>query len=496
MALLAATEEVRIARPSSLTAELNKTPVQREREHLLRTAAASELPVLSGPKGQVEQVRQQLLAEVPATKLKSDPSLRDDALLLAEAALGGADVFVTRDGNVVSLLGPAAFKDHDLVVMDPTELPTYLDQLAGAAQHLPVQLAETHYTIASGTSAAWDPNGLSALLDNAGSERKADFRQLLRSIAEQSAATISRRLMQTPDGQTLAAWATHTEDGSLIVPLLRVAEGPLRRTIARQVSLLLRRTAVTAGVATIRITDAHSGRGVTEVVRQDGFEPTPADSDAPLASSSIGYAINACAPWAEVRGFVDTLQASDIEHQAPDALAAAHLEQIWWPAKITDADLPTWIVPIRSVFADELLGHVATLLPRDEELGLSREHVYYRSGRHQLEAPGRIVWYASERDKSAVACSRLTESLVGSPEALHRAFRQFGVWGLAQVRDSADAKGKVTALRFADTEIFTNPVPLGRLRELSERGATFTFQSPTSISGDQFARLYKEATRS
>lgn len=53
----------------------------------------------------------------------------------------------------------------------------------------------------------------------------------------------------------------------------------------------------------------------------------------------------------------------------------------------------------------------------------------------------------------------------------------------------------MNALRFADTEIFPNMVPLERLRELSDRGATFTFQSPTSISGDQFAGLYKEATR-
>lgn len=495
VALLAATEQVRLARPSSITTELNNTPEKRNREHLLRTAAVSDLPVLNGATAEVERVRGELIAAVPAAELDRDESLFDDALLIAEAALGGADIFVTRDENAVSILGPIAFKNSELVVMDPTELPAYVVQLAGAAQHLPVQLAETHYTIGRGTSAAWDPNGLRELLDKAGGERKPDFKLLLRGIAEQSATTATRQLVQTPAGQTLAAWATRVEEGSLVVPLLRVAAGPLRHTIARQVSLLLRRAAVASGAAEIRITDTHSGRGVVEVLQRDGFEFDPTTPGSNGRRDNVAHAIKVCAPWFEVRGLVDPHGAARHEIQQPEASAAAEYERIWWPAKIADAPLPTWIVPIRSVFADDLLGHVPTLLARDEDLGLSREHVYYRSGQSQPSAPGRVIWYASDRDMAVVACSRLTHSLLGTPEALHRAFRQFGVWSLDQVRDVADKRGLVNALRFADTEIFPNPIPLTRLRELSERSAKFTIQGPTSISGDQFSRLYQEATR-
>lgn len=495
VALLAATEQVRLARPASVTVELNKTSAQRDREHLLRTAAASELPVLTGTTAEIERVRQDLIAAVPNADLRSDKSLMDDALLIAEAAVGGADIFVTRDGRAVSALGPTAFKNHEIVVMDPTELPTHLVQLASAAQHLPVQLAETRYTVSPGTSNAWDPNGLVGLLDKAGSERRAEFNQLLRGIAERSATTATRRLVQTPAGQSLAAWATSVEAGSLVVPLLRIADGPLRHTIARQVSLQLRRAAVTSGVSEIRITDGHLGHSVMELLRQDGFylDPTTPENDDHMIT--VAYAIRACAPWGEIRRLVGPAGTAGLEVQVPAVSAAADYERIWWPAKITDATLPTWLIPIRSGFADELLGHVPTLLPRGEGLGLSREHVYYRSGQSQPAAPGRIIWYASDRDMQAVACSRLTDSLIGSPEALHRAFRQFGVWSLEQVRGAADRRGLVNALRFADTEIFPNPIRLGRLRELSERSARFTIQGPTSISGDQFSRLYQEATR-
>lgn len=495
VALLGATEQVRLARPASITVELNNTASKRDREHLLRTAAASEFPVLNGPITEVERVRDDLIAAVPAAEIDNDESLVNDALLIAEAALGGADIFVTRDSNAVSILGPIAFKNHELVVMDPTELPAYVVQLAGAAQYLPARLADTHYTIGRGTSAAWDPNNLRGLLDNAGGERKPDFRRLLHGIAELSATTATRQLMQTPGGQTLAAWATRLEEGSLVVPLLRVADGPLRHTIARQVSLALRRAAVDSGATEIRITDTHSGRGVVEVLQRDGFAFAPAMPRSNDHRDSVGYAIKACASWDVVRRLVEPHRAARLEAQVPEASAAAEYERIWWPAKIADADLPTWIVPIRSVFADELLGHVPTLLARGEDLGLSREHVYYRSGQSRPSAPGRVIWYASERDRAVVACSRLTHSLIGTPEALHRAFRQFGVWSLDQVRGVADKRGLVNALRFADTEIFPNPLPLERLRKLSERGARFTVQSPTRISGDQFSRLYQEATR-
>lgn len=149
-------------------------------------------------------------------------------------------------------------------------------------------------------------------------------------------------------------------------------------------------------------------------------------------------------------------------------------------------------MPIRGVFADDLLGHVPTLLARPAELGLSREHVYYRSGQSRPAAPGRILWYSSARDRELVACSRLVESVTGSPEVLHREFANIGVLTLEQVRSVADKRGKVNALRFADTEIFDRPIPLARVQELSRGTARLTLQSPVPVDAGWFKRLYEE----
>src|SRR5205814_8086933 len=95
------------------------------------------------------------------------------------------------------------------------------------------------------------------------------------------------------------------------------------------------------------------------------------------------------------------------------AVAAAELERIWWPAKITDSRLPTYMIPIQQAFSVDLLGVPHAFL-RDDALGLAREHVYYRSPKGlRIQAPARLLWYISGSgagvayQPGVVACSQL-----------------------------------------------------------------------------------------
>ena len=58
-----------------------------------------------------------------------------------------------------------------------------------------------------------------------------------------------------------------------------------------------------------------------------------------------------------------------------------------------------------------------------------------------------------------------------------------------------DKRGKVTALRFADTEIFKRPLPLARVQVLSKGTANLTIQSPVPVQPATFKRLYEEGMR-
>jgi hypothetical protein len=153
-------------------------------------------------------------------------------------------------------------------------------------------------------------------------------------------------------------------------------------------------------------------------------------------------------------------------------------------------------VTIKPQWSAELFGIPQTLTPRPNMIGLSREHVYYRSAIPRTPALARLVWYVTDARRGGVAavigCSRLDESVRDKPGALFQRFRHLGVWRQDQVTGAA-RNGEALALRIADTEIFPRPVTLKRLRRLaSQHCQTIALRSPQKITADLFAAIYQE----
>jgi hypothetical protein len=181
------------------------------------------------------------------------------------------------------------------------------------------------------------------------------------------------------------------------------------------------------------------------------------------------------------------------------------VERKYWPAKILDAPLETFMTPIKSWYAEALFDvelAKQTLFPRSRRLGLSREHVYYRSprGNAGMASPARILWYVTARANAlgtgeVVACSRLDEVVSGPPRLLFQRFRHLGVYQLRDVME-ASTEGSVMALRFVDTEMFSNRVPLKALRSLaSSQGHGLFLQGPWRISSSFFESVYRSGVR-
>jgi predicted transcriptional regulator len=142
------------------------------------------------------------------------------------------------------------------------------------------------------------------------------------------------------------------------------------------------------------------------------------------------------------------------------------------------------------------------LIPRSDVLGISREHVYYRSsGRRGESVPARLLWYVSEGNSPSegqmvVGSSRLDEVLIDTPDTLFSKFEHLGVYGRAEVQEAADASGRAMALRFSDTEIFPRPVTLRRLTSLAkELGLPLSLISLSKISNELFQAVYQEGHR-
>ncbi|MEU9620747.1 hypothetical protein [Streptomyces sp. NPDC048155] len=103
---------------------------------------------------------------------------------------------------------------------------------------------------------------------------------------------------------------------------------------------------------------------------------------------------------------------------------ASMAERVWWPAKLIDTALPSFIAPIKPRWSTELFDVPAMLVPRGDVLGIGREHAYYRSSGHRGESvPARILWHVSEgtsgqQGKMVIGCSRLDEVAIDDPDTL------------------------------------------------------------------------------
>src|SRR5439155_15453757 len=101
---------------------------------------------------------------------------------------------------------------------------------------------------------------------------------------------------------------------------------------------------------------------------------------------------------------------------APSPLGAATIEKVLWPAKLADAPLGTFVVPIQAQWAqhffDSDLGS-ELLFGLKDDLHLGIEGAYYCSKRHTiLQHPGRVLWYVSKGTEgrgsmTVKACSRI-----------------------------------------------------------------------------------------
>ncbi len=269
----------------------------------------------------------------------------------------------------------------------------------------------------------------------------------------------------------------------------------LAETLCMQLLFWLRERCRQFGLKALKITDRGLSPLVTRVTGFDGFRVA--------GNARCSLVVEECGPAAAVELAVHTAAAeAGIDTTLPivpnlPAEQASELERLFWPAKITDSLLQTWIVPIRRPWASRLFNSPEALEPRDDKLGISREHVYYNSGWLALAEPARIVWYRSGQEHGGgqlFGCSRLAQVLHGPAEELHGRFGYLGVFGINDVREAASTRGVAQALRFTDTEIFPRGISLETYRTISGQSKE-TFVSARRIPPWVFDALYRRAYR-
>ncbi|MEU9155754.1 GNAT family N-acetyltransferase [Streptomyces sp. NPDC048417] len=468
--------------------KVNEIEEQRERQH--QRSALQTFRHLRPP-GEAVLRRLQELTE--ATQSWEVPARADEISLLqyvAEASCAGSQVLTTRV-PVQPRLADLAWDVAKIRVLPPAVVAMHVEELRLAQLYRPADLMGTAFrtsTVASGGEAE-----LVAFFDQHETDRGSVFVDRLRSLAS-GPPERRRELVRDADGHPVALYVWALEGDVLVVSILRTATHPLEGTLARQLLFLLKGLCRDHGGRVLKITDNHISPSAQAAASDDGF----VQDDEGL----IALIVDVCGTAEAVRAKAAeaaSLVGRDIPVLEPGlpAAVASSAEVAWWPAKITDALLQSFLVPIEPRWSSSLFNVPATLLPRGDELGMSREHVYYRSPGHRGEqVPARLLWYMSEgvSGQQAVGCSRLDEVVVDDADALFERFEHLGVYGRNEVRDVADKKtGLAMALRFSDTEIFPHPVSLRRLRQLSRSlEAPLPLISLSEISNKLFQAVYQE----
>ncbi|WP_165693643.1 GNAT family N-acetyltransferase [Mycobacteroides abscessus] len=470
--------------------ELNRNPDDKERRRLIQIAQGyPQLPVAASTADEKESLLLKQLPQPPA-------SIQDvsDARHVAYAMAAGIEIVVTQDRNAKSRLGDAA-RDFGVAITNPFELIVRLDQYEDQPSYSPQALKSTGYTL---TEAGSDDPDLKEFINTARGERRSRYAAVCNELAAGRPQS-HRLLLRDPLGEPIGLIGSTSSPATLTVSLLRIRNCALPSSVAAQLVGHLRVLADDQSAEVIVVRDAALDSSLFEALLEDGYHSAP--------SGMIAVTIRAALTsqqlrerWSQIKAALpapeqDALAAVDEVVQQPHTSRVAYqLEHQLRPLRLLDCDLDTWVLSIKPGFATDLFGYPPQLFDRPSDIGIQREHVYFRGAKSGEKAPGRILWYATDPQKEIFAISSLMEVRDMAPRSAHTKYRRLGVYDLEQLRDAARIRGTVRCLRVTDTEVLRIPIPLTRLREIEGKtGRTLQLVSANKIDATWFTDLMVEA---
>lgn len=463
--------------------EIDKCDDPAERERM--RAGLPRFRRLSTPYSTEGTTWTDLEAVIEEAAPKADPA---DHRHVARAVAGGATFFVTRDG-ALNDAAPRILEAAGIEVMRPEQLISRVDRIRAEERYEPAALHATTFVV--------EPAGergselVSAFLNFGEGERRAEFEALVRS-ALADPATYETEVIRSESGRLVGAVVRRMGKSVIDVEAMRVSGGDRTSyAVARQLAFLQRERAATLRITRVVVADRHPSQAVRYAMAEEGYHQ---DGEGWVCNVITGVAA------------LESLNVDNVPVGLPARAIAGVIERERWPLKVIGAGVPAFVVPIRPHWAEQLFDSqlaAGTLFGRDAGLGLSREHVYYRKPRNSngIAPPARLLWYVSGKSGgqpqgSIRAVSQLAEVVVDRPLTVYQRFERLGVYNQAQVKDAADEHGRVMALRFVGTELFSKPIGLSRIRAMfAAEGSSFVApMSPRKIDEQLFVALYREAS--
>jgi len=434
-----------------------------------------------------------------------ESDLKHIALCIADPLV---NFFITRDNDLINNIGAKVFDKYGFTIMNPTDLILQIDELYRIEEYKQISVAGT--TIKRKRIQAGKQDKLADIFQNGAFEKRSKFLQTLRLQLIDLAKSECFVIQDAKENPLILYSFDRSQPLELSIPILRVNSKSENTKILRFLLLEFVRIASDEDRRLVRISDASLSEIVKETLSLDAFVRVKDD----WHKITMGIA----KPSVEVASYLEEILAErevlknhfrlhiDVlkdQTNYKNSKIMSEIERVFWPLKIVDSDLPILSIPINHVWAsrwfDENLAN-QTLFGAEEERAFNREGVYYSAAKPpRISLPGRIMWYVTKNNnltetQSIRACSHLDEIVIGTPKDLFKRFRHLGIYQWEDLIKlvAGDIDRQITAYRFSDTQLFSNPISYARWSELTNqfKGKNPPIQSPAIMPKEVFNVVY------
>lgn len=432
-------------------------------------------------------------------KTENDQS---DRKQLAECIAAGVEYFITGDGPILSKRAEIQAK-YDLKIRNPLEFILEIDKVTSNSSYNPSSLAG-----AIQTTQRADNKEIEMLLDKfchkRYSESKHHFKKKVNKVL-QNLKIGNIKTVTCPENGELAFWGYILQSKTVEVPFFRFTENNLTFTLFSQLISEIITLAVKNEKPFIEISDIFFHKYQEQILSDLGFiklegtwrkialkgliKSTELIERYPFVVDYFGLEI-----------LNKTIQLENSELKTKLLL---EIERKLYPLKFSDLELPCYIIPIKPFWASQLFDKYISnsiVFGAKPEKIWNRENVYYRNIKPVTEKfPARILWYASSakgflRQKAIIGVSYLDDVAIDLVKKQFNEFKKYGIYEWSDLYKLAhkNIENPVKALKFSDTEVFENIIPLYKITEilLFNNRKRNTFTSPLEVNNLVFNDVY------
>lgn len=379
---------------------------------------------------------------------------------------------------------------YNIQAYTPQELVLEIDQLLNQETYSPIKLKG----VSSHSVSKVCHNELDPLIEKfkLNKEKRNSFQKIvLATINDLSNSHL--KVVKSQD-QPVAFYGYESLKNKINISFIRLLDGDIKQTLFTQI------------IFDFITKSCNQKQNIVELCLKDNNDLSDTQI-ALLMNMGFTKEINSIL-WKKVvcNKIIHSSEISDLALSMPisEDNTLVNLELKNFPLKISDLDIPCYIIPIKPYWAGQLFDfNIAgeDLFGADPSRMWNFENVYYRSIKPITEvSPARILWYAStdmkcSRSKAIIASSYLEEVITGNPKELYKTNKHYGIYSWKNIYELCEKnlERPIRALRFNKTEVFKQHIPLQLIREIfiSNNRKENTFASPVKVESEIFNQIYK-----